>query len=194
MRSSNNNNHDSMLHDSKPKISKKYRALFLFVAASVALPLLELPVARQCVTRGDAFFTADMFHQAARQYRKALILSPRFTDAYNRLAVTHDKLGDTDKAISTYLRSLEKDPGNDVGYVELGRLHLLRKKKYGEAEQYFRKALAINPGSKEAYVWLAILYGISGDRDKAISICRDMLERFPGDPWARKKLKKLVER
>ena len=173
------------------RVSKKYRALFLLVAASVALAIFELPIASQCMNRGDTFFGAGMYRQSVRHYRKAIILSPKFADAYNWMAYAYERMEETDKAISIYERSFKRIPENDFGYFELGRLYFIKKNMKEKAQKYFQKAIEINPRNREAYIWLGVCYKKSGEKDKAISLYQQMLKVFPEEGFARKRLREL---
>lgn len=173
----------------RPK--KSYRALLLLAAGVTAFAVFRIPIARQNVNRGDAFLAANMLGRAGRQYSKALLLYPAYTGAFNRLAFTYERMGDLDEAIRTFERSFEKDPRNDIGYVELGRIYLLQKKESARAIGLFTKSLEINPRNREAYVWLVVFYKGSGERGRALSLCREMRDKFPGDAWAESRVKEL---
>ncbi|HBB34300.1 MAG TPA: chemotaxis protein CheR [Cyanobacteria bacterium UBA8803] len=71
--------------------------------------------------------------------------------------------GQIEAAITHCQEYLTQDFTNDEAYTLLGTLHQ-SKSEYSQAEQYFRKALYLNPHSYEALMQLALLKEHRGDR------------------------------
>jgi chemotaxis protein methyltransferase WspC len=85
--------------------------------------------------------------------------SPKLTLSFAReLADT----GQVEAAIERCKEYLERHYTNDEAYTLLGTLHQT-KAEYTQAEQYFRKALYLNPNCYEALMHLALLKEHRGD-------------------------------
>jgi len=100
-------------------------------------------ITRQIIIRGDGYLGFDMFDDAIRQYKKALLLEPKNISAKNWLAYAYKRKGNIDKAVVTYENSLRLTPGNIVAYYELGMVYAM-KKDFVRAKGYFSKAASIS--------------------------------------------------
>jgi tetratricopeptide (TPR) repeat protein len=65
------------------------------------------------VERGNKFFDAGKYQDAALNYRKAIQKNPKFAEAYYRLAVAEDKQGNPAAAYDALLRAVDLSPGDD---------------------------------------------------------------------------------
>ncbi len=93
--------------------------------------------------------------EAIAQFRDAIRMNPKYTAAYNNMAGSLLKQGKLDEAASYYQTSLSVKPSASV-HNQLGVV-LMRLSRSDDAEQQFRKALAMNPGYAEARRNLAAL-------------------------------------
>jgi len=99
----------------------------------------------------------ELFYKAAiENFKKAIELRPDFIDAYVNLATAYYLWGLKDKAVSTYLDALRKDPLSTTVLFNLGMLHYLEK-NYGKAEEYWKNVLEIEPENLDAKRGLKLL-------------------------------------
>ncbi len=92
---------------------------------------------------------------------------PYRSNTYYNIAVTLEKQGQTDAAISNYVRSLEIDPNQAMAHNNAGIL-LYRKGRVSEAGAHFEKAVAINPDLSEPHYNLGIFWFSQGDMQQAL--------------------------
>lgn len=126
--------------ESKNRISS-YLTTFCF--ALVFLTVFKPFIVNQIVIRGDGYIGFGMYGDAIRQYKKALLLSPKAINARNWLAYAYKMSGNGKEALKTYESSLRITPSNIVAYYELGMARALEK-DFKEAESYFLKAISIS--------------------------------------------------
>ena len=92
---------------------------------------------------GLKLFGQDKHAEAIEEYRKALELSPEWTEAMHALATACSKLGRHDEAIEVVQRILELEPDDAFAYTSLS-IFLQRKGLIPEAEQAAAKARMIS--------------------------------------------------
>lgn len=93
------------------------------------------------------------------------------------------------KALKLYERALEKDENCDSAYVFMGQLYLNEtghlqnnehyKSQVHKAQEYFEKALLMNPNNKEAYLGLAKIHTV--DYSKAVKFYQKAAELDSND-------------
>jgi Tfp pilus assembly protein PilF len=88
-------------------------------------------------------------------------------DAYHRLALLHDRRGESEQARRLYFAALERDPNNanlqcDYGYS------LYLQGRWEEAESSLRRALAMDPQLARAHANLGMVLARSGRQDEAL--------------------------
>ncbi len=88
---------------------------------------------------GVELFGAGQFDAAIAEYRKALELEPKFTDALHGLAQAQYARGDYDAAVEAAKRILEIDPNDVLAYTTLSR-SFQKKGLIKEAEEAGAKA------------------------------------------------------
>ena len=74
-----------------------------------------------------------------------------------KLELPHYKNGEYEKAVESFVKAVEKDPENAVGYINLGNVFA----SLGDAEKaepFFQKAITLDAEAGTAYYGLANLY------------------------------------
>lgn len=82
------------------------------------------------------------------------------------------------KIIEIYNRVLELEPGNSDAYYNLGILYY-NSKDYDNAEKFLKRAIAIDY-HLNAHLYLAYLYELKGEYDKAIEYLRNRIRYRKG--------------
>lgn len=100
------------------------------------------------------------------QYERARSHQPKRTGIAHRLAVLHDRLGDTQTAWAEYQKALEDTPQNSDLLNDLGYFHFQRK-QFPEAEQAYRRAVELDPDNTRAWTNLGLTLGALKRFDEA---------------------------
>jgi len=92
------------------------------------------------------YLTGD-YHKAIKNYRRATVIKPDFTMAYNGWGFCLANFGRFEEAILKFKKAVETDPGYMQGYLNWG-LILYELKEEAEAERIIEKGLKISSLSK----------------------------------------------
>ncbi|MBL8234661.1 MAG: tetratricopeptide repeat protein, partial [Bryobacterales bacterium] len=88
-------------------------------------------------------------------------------------------LEEPERALALYERSLKLRPQQPVALVNAGTI-LARQGRLAQAMEYWRRALAMNPGLTEASRNLAMALRAAGRRDEADQVLRNAKWFAPG--------------
>lgn len=108
---------------------------------------------------------------------EALKINMYLDKAYFFKGINFLELGDTAKAISSFQTAVEVNPENYDAYVQLGILNFKRNPVL--AEQYFKNALDIKPGSIEVMYNLGLLYQDNLKLNEALRMYQQLSEMYP---------------
>jgi len=84
-------------------------------------------------------------------------------------------------ATESLARASAADPGSPKLHVLLGDIYR-QQKAFPDAEQEYRKALALRPGDSGALFGLSLALLADGQNDEALGVAQTALERNPNDP------------
>jgi hypothetical protein len=126
---------------------------------------------------------------AIEELKKAVQLNPLFTEAYNAMGVSYDKLGNYSQAANCYRSALKLSPKLDYAHNNLGYSYLL-KNDLDAAIDAFKKAIELNDSNKRYHSNLGLAYIMKGQYDKAYAQFRIV----DGDAGAKVKLVNLLDR
>jgi Tfp pilus assembly protein PilF len=117
---------------------------------------------------------------AIRHFKKAINLKPGFAAAVNNLGTVYFDKGDYDAAIANFKIVLEDllYATPHFAYYNLGRAYFM-KKEYALAEEYFLKALEIEPRFVEPLVELGRLYIVLDRKPEALAALKSAVEQSP---------------
>jgi tetratricopeptide (TPR) repeat protein len=107
-------------------------------------------------------------------------LNDRSSQWWNYRGLTHDILGEFDKAIQDYTRAFELSASGTY-VLNRGTLFLEDKDEYERAIADFQKALAIQPSDHRAHAWLATAYRMTGELEKSLASINDAIGYLPTD-------------
>ncbi len=140
--------------------------------------------------------------QAIEAYKKAYALDPRSAVVGERLAEMYWKAQRLREAVSEAQEVLKRNPNDLPTRRLLGRIYL---RSLGELEgtsgqsanvaraiEQYREILRIDPSDAESALWLARLYRLRNDHDKAGEVLRKLLENDPQSEAALEQLTQLL--
>jgi tetratricopeptide (TPR) repeat protein len=124
--------------------------------------------------------------QAALEWhRKALAADPKMNTVHYYAALAYMDLKKDDQAIAELEASIQSPFVTPELYLTLGSLYTQRK-RYREAEDLCRKAIALDPERSESHLNLAQLFNAQGLSSKALDALRQALppgKTFPTSPY-----------
>lgn len=146
---------------------------------------------------GQVALSERNYQQAAKYFEKTLALVPAATRTYYSLAMAYRGLGELEKAKSSLsmqgtvgVRSPDPLADELQEFIKGERLHLVRgrlaieARRYAEAADEFRKAIAVNPQSITGRVNLGAVMTQLGDPRGAVQQFEDVLRIAPENPTA----------
>ncbi|MGL4368240.1 MAG: tetratricopeptide repeat protein, partial [Spirochaetota bacterium] len=96
------------------------------------------------------------FPTALNEYGKAIAIFPKFLEAYNNIGEIYSKLGDGDRAISTYLQALNIERNYRV-LLNLG-VEYYNKGQNLPALKHFEEAIAVKDDFVEGHFYAGMAY------------------------------------
>jgi tetratricopeptide (TPR) repeat protein len=175
--------------------------------------------ANKMTPRGDAYFNfamghlyelqyeqtsqADLATKAIDAYKKAYALDPNSPIIGERLAEMYWKAQRVRDAVNEANDILKKNPDDLPTHRLLGRIYLRSlgdiNGSSGVQNDVVVKAIAeyaevhrLDPSDEDASLWLARLYRLHSDTDKAEQVLRKMLQDDPADEAAAEQLTQLL--
>ena len=109
----------------------------------------------------------ELLKRAQNEFNTALIINPRYYQAYNALGVIELNTGNWNKARQYFGRALEVDQNYATAIDNLGTVDYLQG-NHDLAQKRFMKAISLNPNSSTAYFHLAQVYDKKSGYSKAL--------------------------
>lgn len=109
----------------------------------------------------------ELLKRAQNEFNTALIINPRYYQAYNALGVIELNTGNWNKARQYFGRALEVDPNYATAIDNLGTVDYLQG-NHDLAQKRFMKVISLNPNSSTAYFHLAQVYDKKSGYSKAL--------------------------
>jgi len=139
---------------------------------------------------GLAYQQMGRLPEAAREFQRAIELSPRLVDAHFSLAYVYEKSGKTDAAIAAYERVADLDPGFQNVYFNLAGLYVGKGRLEAARKAYLRH-IDLRPGDIEARNNLGVVYAMQGRLADAEAQWRRVLALAPDNRHALENLARL---
>ena len=105
--------------------------------------------------------------EAIEEFKKVLLIDPRYIKAYSGMGVSYDLLKDHPQAVVCYQNALELDPNLDYVENNLGYSHLLQGNQE-EAISAFQRAIALNAKEDRFHNNLGLAYAMNGQLEKSL--------------------------
>jgi Flp pilus assembly protein TadD len=121
---------------------------------------IQFAVGQSAELKGD-------FNGAVAAYQKVVEMDDTKFEAYHRLALLHDKRGDSPAATTLYAEALKRAPNVPEIHCDWGyNCYLLRQ--WSDAESHLRTAIGLRPDFERAHNNLALLLARQGRTNEAL--------------------------
>jgi len=150
----------------------------------------------------DATSQSEYANQAIESYKKAYALDPRSPVIGERLAEIYFKAQRIRDAVQEAQDILKRDPENLSARRLLAHIYVRtlgdsavtpgQRDMVSRAVEQFREILRLDPSDEDAALWLARLYRMQNDPDKAAQVMRELLQREPDNEAAAEQLTQLL--
>ncbi len=139
--------------------------------------------------------------QAIDAYKKAYALDPKSPIIGERLAEMYWKAQRVDDAVLEALQLLKRDPNDLPTRRLLGRIYLRRlgdqsstaqSETAARAIEQYKEVYRLDPTDSESALWLARLYRLRNEHDKAEDVLRSLLKQDPDNEAAVEQLTQLL--
>jgi TolB-like protein len=152
------------------------------------------PAAYEALLRGNYFFrrnSQETTRKSLQYFQQAVKLDPTLARAWVGIARSYNFLGEGDvspgeataAADSAVAKALELQPELDEAYAERGWTLLFYHWDFPGAEQDFRHALELNPGSEDAHEGIGDYFMVTGRFDQGIAEFERARELDPLSPF-----------
>ncbi len=123
---------------------------------------------------GQLFEKQNQLGKAMLQYRKAIVGSPEFVPAYNRLGICLNKTGQYQEADACFREAIRLAPDQPSLYNNLA-FSLMLQKRWADAEAELQQAARLSPGYERVHMNLAIVMVKQGRYDAAFTQFQSVL-------------------
>ncbi len=101
--------------------------------------------------------------------------------AFYSIGIHHELADEYDLAYEAYRKAAEFDPNDERLVLRLASTLVLQRKT-ADALRAVEEFLARHPASEDALLWLAAIYGSTGERERVAGLYRQMTREFPAKP------------
>src|SRR5258708_6032263 len=150
----------------------------------------------------EATSSAEYATKSIEAYKKAYALDPKSQVIGERLAEMYWKAQRIHDAVVEAQEILKRDPDNVQSRRLLGRIYLrslgdvsasnAQSETVGKAIEQYREINRLDPSDTESALWLARLYRLKNDHDKAEQVLRSILKTDPENEPAVEQLTQLL--
>jgi tetratricopeptide (TPR) repeat protein len=115
---------------------------------------------------GSIYLAEGKLDEAVSVYEQAAVIAPQYWAAYYGLGEAYQRQDKPDRALANFEKAAYFNPGNVDICVRLGHI-LFNEKRYEESIEQYERAVRLKPDWPEPHRWLANVYTIRGDGEKA---------------------------
>lgn len=130
-------------------------------------------ISRRLTQLGERYLNETNYEAAIEQFREALKLTPRDTQAQFLLARACYSAGNVEEAIQAYARVLDTDPRHLEARLALASIYRNRG-QWSDAEREYRRIINLDPHSEQAQVAIDALERPSIERPSGYSMLTTM--------------------
>jgi tetratricopeptide (TPR) repeat protein len=150
----------------------------------------------------EAFSRPEDANRAIESYKKAYALDPKSQQISEELAEIYFQSQQIPKAVQEAQSVIGKDPDNLPARRLLARIYVRmlgdmsdlsgQRDTLARATDQYREITRLDPTDTDAVLWLARLYRLQNDHDKAETVLRSLLQREPENENAVEQLTQLL--
>jgi len=148
-------------------MKRNVAALLAVAAVALVATGCEKLKARDNLNKGVQAYKNAQYAQAVERFEEAVKLDPNFPTARLYLAMAYysqyipgaespENQQMADRALAEFQKVLEQKKDDDVATKSIASLYY-NEKKWDQAEEWYKKAIALNPKDKEAYYTLGVI-------------------------------------
>lgn len=127
---------------------------------------------------GSELFNAGRREEAIVYLEESIQLKPDWWRNWTNRGVYFEQKGEIEKAVISYERSIENNPGYVIPYIRLGSIYLFSQ-DLNTAEEYITRGLSYSPNNIDLLkVYAFILYG-SKKKDEALVVIKKAYQLDP---------------
>ncbi|KAJ2085588.1 hypothetical protein IW138_006238 [Coemansia sp. RSA 986] len=127
--------------------------------------------AQESMTKGVSALSAGNARTALDHFIHALSVSPS-SDAHYNIGLCYYSMGDIEKALEHWKRSIDMDPSKVDAHVNYGNLRFTHNKDKDTSIFHLEKAVELDPKDAEIQYNLACVYEATGQLELAINMYR----------------------
>ena len=127
---------------------------------------------------GSVYTDSVYFKISRKFYLKSIECNQGFALGYQKMAALYSRARFEDSALAMLQKCAIVNPENAEAYRNLGSYFLSNRKDTLLAENYFKKAISVDPATGENYYSLARLYRKQKNKNKAIDIYTQALNKI----------------
>ncbi|HEY4874476.1 MAG TPA: tetratricopeptide repeat protein [Puia sp.] len=127
---------------------------------------------------GSTYTDSVFFKISRRFFLKSIECDSGFASGYQKLSALYSIAKNEDSALSILQSCVSINSKNAEAYRNLGTYLLNKRKDTLQAETYYRKAIGLDPSSGDNYYSLARLYRKQNNKDKAIGVLMEALDKI----------------
>jgi tetratricopeptide (TPR) repeat protein len=157
----------------------RFRCLLVIVCVLVATGCQDKNEAsRNHLDRGDAYFVAKKYPEAAIEYRNSIQLTPLAPQAHFKLGEVLAAQSAVDGALAAYLRAADLDPDNVEAQLKASHLLLLAG-QFADVRTRLRAVLVKHPDNATAALMLGNAMAALGDMEEGMAANRRAIALDP---------------
>jgi len=148
-------------------MKRKTLALLALAALAFTATGCKMLKARDNLNKGVQACRNAQYAQAVEKFEQAVQLDPTFPTARLYLAMAYysqyipgaespENQQMADRALQEFEKVLQQDSKNDIATKSIASLYF-NEKKWADAEQWYKKAIALNAKDKEGYYTLGVI-------------------------------------
>jgi tetratricopeptide (TPR) repeat protein len=137
-----------------------------------------LKLARSFYYQGGVQQSKDDCKGAISFFEKAVVVNPKFADAWFSLAFCKSEIGKGSAGIEDYKRAVQLKPDFYDAHWNLALLYF-QNKRYREAAASYKQAISLKPDSVEGYFSLGLSYSYSSQIPEAIGSFKQVIRLKP---------------
>jgi tetratricopeptide (TPR) repeat protein len=127
---------------------------------------------------GLAYNLTQQYDKAIVDFRKAIELNPKLSEAYNNLGLTYCDAGMLNESMQTLNDAIKIDPKMDKAYYNMGNT-FAKAGDFNKAIEWYNKAVVLNADYSDAYNNIGNSYAAMKDYARAIESYKKVIQINP---------------